>query len=153
MDPQTHQQFVDDNMLVGPSSVQEARGIKDCLNTFLEASGLEINKEKSQTYFFNTPRITKRNILRILEFSEGSLPSKYLGAPLAESTIRQISWKELLDKIKQKLNLWTYRALNFPSRLILVKSVLQAMPLYLFSVLAAPKSVIKQIRNMQRNFL
>ena len=46
MDPQTHQQFIDDNMLMGPSSVQEARGIKDCLNTFLEASGLEINKEK-----------------------------------------------------------------------------------------------------------
>ena len=54
MDPQTHQHFVDDNMLMGPSLVQEARGIKDSFNTFLEASGLEINKEKSQTYFFNT---------------------------------------------------------------------------------------------------
>ena len=82
MDPQTHQQFVDDKILIGPSSVHEARGIKECLNTFLEASGLEINQEKSQTYFFNTPRITKRNILKILEFSKGSLPSKYLGAPL-----------------------------------------------------------------------
>ena len=100
MDPQTHQQFMDDNMLMGSSSVQEARGIKDSLNISLEASGLEINKEKSQTYFFNTPVITKRNILRILEFSEGILPSKYLGAPLAESNIRQISWKELLDKFK-----------------------------------------------------
>ena len=100
MDPQTHQQFVDDNMLMGPSSVQEARGIKDNLNTFMEASGLEINKEKFQTYCFNTPKITRRNILRILEFSEGKLPSKYLGALLVESTIRQISWKELMDKIK-----------------------------------------------------
>ena len=87
-------------MLMGPSLVQEARGIKYSLNTFLEVSGLEINKEKSQTYFFNTLKITKKNILRIQEFSEGKLPSKYLGAPPAESTIRQISWKELLDKIK-----------------------------------------------------
>ena len=71
-------------MLMAPSSVQEARGIKDSLNTFLEDSVLEINKEKSQTYFFNTPKITKRNILRILEFSEGKIPLKYLGAPLAE---------------------------------------------------------------------
>ena len=54
MDPQTHQQFVDDNMLMGPSSIHEARGTKECLNTFLEASSLEINKEKYQTYFFNT---------------------------------------------------------------------------------------------------
>ena len=56
----------------------------------------------------------------------------------------------MLDKINKKLNLWTYRALNFPSRLILVKSVLQAMPIYLFSVLEAPKSIIKQIKNIQR---
>ena len=109
----------------------------------MEASGLEVNKDKSQVYFFNASNITKRNILRILEFSEEVLPSKYLGAPLAESTIRKISWKDILDKIKQNLNHWTFRALNFPSRLILVKFVLQAMPLYLFSVLAAPKSVIK----------
>ena len=104
-------------------------------------------------FFFNTSRVAKRNILRILQFSEGTLPSKYLGAPLAESTIKQVSWKELLDKMKQKLTHWTYRALNFPSRMVLVKAVLQAMPLYLFSVLSAPKVVLKQIRNIQRNFL
>eukprot|EP00253_Pinus_taeda_P012763 PITA_12763 len=39
------------------------------------------------------------------------------------------------------------------SRLILIKTVLQAMPLYLFSVLAAPKWVLKSICNLQRNFL
>ena len=86
-------------MLMGPSSVHKARGIKDCLNTFLEASGLEIIKEKSQTYFFNTPRITKWKILRILEFHEGIFPSKYLGALMEESTINQVSWKELLKKL------------------------------------------------------
>ena len=43
----------------------------------MEASGLEVNKDKSQVYFFNTSNITKRNILRILEFLEGELPSKY----------------------------------------------------------------------------
>ena len=87
-------------MLMGLSTIQEARGIKEGLDTFLEASGMKINKEKSQVYFFNTPKIMKRNILRIMGFSEGMLPSKYLGDPLAESTIRQVSWKDLLDKIK-----------------------------------------------------
>ena len=84
LEPQTHEQFVDDTMCMAPSTVQEARGIKDGLDTFLEASKLEINKVKSQVYFFNNPKIMKRNILRILGFSEGGLPSKYLGAPLAK---------------------------------------------------------------------
>ena len=87
-------------MLMGPSMVQEARGIKEGLDTFLESSGLEINKVKSLVYFFNTPKITKRNILSILGFSEGGLPSKNLGTPLAESTIRLVLWKDLLDKLK-----------------------------------------------------
>ena len=43
--------------------------------------------------------------------------------------------------------------LNNPARLILLKSTLQAMPLYLFSALAAPKSILKKVRNIQRNFL
>ena len=45
------------------------------------------------------------------------------------------------------------RPLNFPSRLILVKSILQAMPTYLFFILAAPKAILKEIGCIQRNFL
>jgi len=36
---------------------------------------------------------------------------------------------------------------------VLIKAVLQAMPLYLFSILAVPKLVIKRIKDLQRNFL
>jgi len=39
------------------------------------------------------------------------------------------------------------------SRLILIKAVLQSMPLYLFSVLVAPKWALKKIKDLQHNFL
>lgn len=39
------------------------------------------------------------------------------------------------------------------SRIVLIKAVLHSMPLYLFSILAAPKWVLKEIKNLQRNFL
>jgi hypothetical protein len=48
---------------------------------------------------------------------------------------------------------WTFRPLNIASRLVLLKSVLQALPTYLFTALAAPKKIIKAIRMLQRNFL
>lgn len=150
---QSHQQFVDDTLLMTHSAVQEARELKAILQTFATASGMEVNPRKSRIYFFNTPPITQRNIVRILGFQSGTLPTRYLGAPLSEKIIRQASWQDLLDKIKSRLNDWTFRSLNFPSRLTLVKSILQAMPVYLFSVLAAPKSVIKQIKTIQRTFL
>lgn len=99
------------------------------------------------------PPTMQRNIARILGFTISKLPSSYLGAPLAAAAVKHSSWKTLLDKLESKLSLWTFRALNIASRLVLIKSVLQAMPLYLFSILAAPKWVLKTIRNLQRNFL
>eukprot|EP00253_Pinus_taeda_P024017 PITA_24017 len=39
------------------------------------------------------------------------------------------------------------------SQLVLTKAVLQSMPLYLFSILAVPKWVLKAIKKLQQNFL
>jgi len=53
--PQSHQQFVDDTMLFGHPSSQEASVFKTLLSIFSNASGTSINASKSQLYFFNTP--------------------------------------------------------------------------------------------------
>ena len=52
-----------------------------------------------------------------------------------------------------RLNNYTHRALNFPSRLTLVKVVLQVTPSYVFLVLVTLMGMIKKIRAIQRNFL
>ena len=127
MEPQTHQQFVDDTMLMGHPSIQEARSLKNCLTLFAKASGLAVNQTKSQVFFLNTAPATQRNILRILGFSKGSFPSKYLGVPLGSQKLKRTSWFELLDKMKPKLANWTLRPLNLPSRLVLLTSILQVM--------------------------
>ena len=151
--PITHQQFVDENMLFGHPSMQEATLFKTILDCFSLATGTSINKTKSQIFFFNTPLLTQHNIAHILGFSISSLPSKYLGAPLTDSSTKHASWKDLLDILETHLSLWTHHALNLASRRILVKFVLQSMPLYLFSMFATPKWVLKAIRNIQHNFL
>lgn len=71
-------------MLMGVASVKEEKAIKNTLDTFKQANGLEINKGKSHLFFFNTQSETRRNINRILGFIGGTLPSKYLGAPPLE---------------------------------------------------------------------
>ena len=72
---------------------------------------------------------------------------------MSPRSLKSMSWMELIDKMKQKLSSWTLRPLNLPSRLILIKSVLQPMPIYLFSVLSALKSVLREIRHIQHIFL
>eukprot|EP00253_Pinus_taeda_P007598 PITA_07598 len=149
----THQQFVDDTIVYGHPSVQEARHLKSLLADFSEASGASINQSKSQIFFFHTPSIIQSATLRILRFSLAKLPSTYLGAPLIASNLKHSSWKSLLDKLEARLSSWTHRSLNMASRLALIKAILQAMPLYLFSILAAPKWVLKELKAIQRAFL
>lgn len=54
MQAQTHHQFLDDTMLMGMAFVREAKVIKQTLEAFKRASGLEVNKDKSQIFYFNT---------------------------------------------------------------------------------------------------
>ena len=91
MDPQTHQQFVDDTMLKGHPLVQEARSFKKSMTLFAKASGLALNPNKSQVFFLNTTPATQRNIIWILGFSRGTMPSKYLGIPLGVGKLKKTS--------------------------------------------------------------
>lgn len=87
----SHQQFVDENMLFGHPSVQEARQFKTLVSDFSKASGANVNQFKSQIFFFNTPVPSQNAIARILGFTIASLPYKYLGAPLMASALKHSS--------------------------------------------------------------
>ena len=49
----THQQFANDTILPGKSSVQEARIIKDIIKLYMEASRQKVNESKSEIFFIN----------------------------------------------------------------------------------------------------
>ena len=66
--PITHQQFVDEIMLFCVVSLREVKRIKQILDLFTEASGTEINREKSCTFLFNTPEAVIGHLTRTLGF-------------------------------------------------------------------------------------
>jgi len=149
----SHSQFVYDTLLLNSPSAREALALNSILSDFTEASGISLNLDKSKLYFFNTPAPVQVHISRLLGIPRGSLPSNYIAIPLTGAADRSISWDNVLLSISKRLSNWTFRPLNLSSRLVLFKSVLQALPTYLFTVLAAPKHVIKAIKNLQCNFL
>jgi hypothetical protein len=113
----------------------------------MEASGTSINQGKSQIFFFNMLLIVQHNVIKIIGFPKETLPIKYLGAPLVEKSLCNIFWEELLSKMENKLAILTFRSLNLASKLVMLKYVLQSMPLY-FLVLVAPKFILKAIQNL-----
>eukprot|EP00253_Pinus_taeda_P004365 PITA_04365 len=151
--PLTHQQFVDDIMLFGEPTVREVRQLRRILDLFAEACGLEINKDKSCIFIFNTIDQVKSHLIRILGFKKGELPTKYLGNVLDYTSRRMKNWQGVLDKLSNKVANWAFRVLNIAGRIVLAKSVLQAIPIYPISIMAALVGVCAKIREIIRKFI
>eukprot|EP00253_Pinus_taeda_P026517 PITA_26517 len=149
----THQQFVDDIMLFGEPTVKEVKHLRNFLDIFAEASGLEINKDKSRVFIFNSVEQVKAHLTRLLGFRQGELPTKYLGNILDFSSKKMKNWQGILDKLSTKVANWAFRSLNIASRIVLAKSVLQAIPVYPLSIMAAPIGICAKIRAIIRNFI
>ena len=134
----SHSQFVNDTLLINTPIAQEAIKLSSILFDFSEASCTTINLAKLRLFFFNTPKAIQQHLSQLLNTHVCTLPSQYLGLPLCDSIARNISWDSLLLSIINHLRKWTFRSLKLPARIVLLKSVLQAIPTYLFSALASP---------------
>ncbi|CAN1848456.1 Putative ribonuclease H protein At1g65750 [Linum perenne] len=81
------------------------------------------------------------------------LPSTYLGLPLGARGLSEKLWDPVLTLVNKRLDSWKARFLSFGGRVVLIKSVLAALPVYYMSMLRAPAAVIRRIEGIQRRFL
>ena len=149
----SHLQYVDDTGLLGKARISEAVNIRKALDLYLKASGQKINDDKSSIFFFNTPRLIQNRIARILRFQIGTLPLMYLGVPLYLGAQRRDYWQGILDKFRSKVSHWTNRWLSSAGRLVLLKTVVQSLPIYRCGVQIPPSSFLRDFDALSRQFL
>lgn len=58
-----------------------------------------------------------------------------------------------MEKILRKLSSWNGTWVSFGGRITLIKSVLSSLMIFTLSIYKAPKKVIKEINQVQSNFL
>ncbi|XP_057850689.1 uncharacterized protein LOC131061171 [Cryptomeria japonica] len=133
----SHQQFVDDSIIMGNSSVKDSRSLKKALDRYGSATGQLINWSNSFVYFINTPERRQTKISAILGSQIGNLPASYLGLSLFQvppDTFRGA----LVDKVHKKLAGWKGSLLSQAGKVQLLKSTLQSIPLYAISLFRIP---------------
>jgi hypothetical protein len=140
-------------MLMAHPTIKESKSIQWFLSNFTDASCTTINLSNFHFLFFNTSPAIQVHISKILGFQRISLSSKYLIYPLIENGLLNSSWGDILSIMNNNFANWSFRSLNVVGKLVLLKSILHAMTIYLFSSLAAPKLILKDVLNIQRNFL
>ncbi|KAF5761432.1 putative reverse transcriptase zinc-binding domain-containing protein [Helianthus annuus] len=66
---------------------------------------------------------------------------------------RVANWEPVVSKFKTRLSKWKANSLSIAGRLTLIKSVLDSLPSYYFSLFKAPKKVISDLEGLMRRFL
>nr|GEU40024.1 hypothetical protein [Tanacetum cinerariifolium] len=91
--------FADDLFLFVHGDVNSSSIIKEALDEFKDASGLNPSMPKSKACFCNVINHIKLAILHVLPFEEDRLLVKYLGVPFVSSRLIFRDCKELIDKM------------------------------------------------------
>eukprot|EP00253_Pinus_taeda_P009869 PITA_09869 len=152
---QNHALFADDSLLLGGASVRIAKAFDDVLKCYCRVSGASINKRKSEVYGWNIGQQELTSISKLFGFNSHAHweKIKYLGLPITNGFNKRSLWSEIINKMKSKITTWGGYWLTKGGKVILIKSVLSALPIYQASLLFAPKSVTDQISKILRDFL
>lgn len=147
-----HLQFADDTLIFCPAKRKNLTNIRRILECFQILSVLKINFLKST---LGKGRAWGEDMARKLGCKLVDLPITYLGIPLGRKS-KKCSCMESCDKEgtkkKKKLATWKSIVLSRAGRLVLIKSVLNCLPLYYISLFKIPRKVVKRLVNLQRAF-
>ncbi|XP_072076830.1 uncharacterized protein [Arachis hypogaea] len=115
--------------------------------------GLCINFDKSSLIPINCEEQWIQRMCNLLGCKGDTLPVKYLGISLGANPRLVKTWKPILDKVEEKLSLWEAKVLNKAGKLVLIKSVLNSLPVFYLSLFKMPKAVAEKLISLQRRFM
>lgn len=149
----SHVLYADDVMVFCKGNIASVNALKDLFWTYATASGQHINPAKSTIYAGSISQGRLNYLVNYLGFQAGELPFNYLGVPLFRGKPKKSHLQGIADKIKIKLASWKAVLLSMAGRVLLVKSVIQAMLVHSMSVYSWPIALLKDIDKWCRNFI
>ncbi|CAN1188671.1 LINE-1 retrotransposable element ORF2 protein, partial [Linum perenne] len=149
----SHVLFADDTLIFGKATLSEASQIKLVMQRYCYLSGHAVNDDKSALFFSaNTPEEVKLAISEALNIPTDTKLGKYLGMPAEWGTSKTSTFKYLLDRMQSKAESWTSLLLSHAGREMLIKSVLQSIPTYIFSCFKLPATLITKMDSLISRF-
>ncbi|CAL5193081.1 unnamed protein product [Lathyrus oleraceus] len=145
--------FADDFLLFVRGDTMSIDLMMKVFNNFFNYIGMYVNPNKCNIYFGNIENDIKQEIRHATEFSEGSIPSRYLGIPFSSKRLSIGHCLILVERIVKRIKHWSAKILNFARRLQLINNVLFSTTNYWLQCLPLPQTVIKKVEVACRSFL
>lgn len=149
----THLAYADDLLIFLRGTLRNLQRLKLFLSQYEAASGQKVNYHKSTiitSSHVKTPQ--QRRFKEILGMRLSSLPLRYLGSYLHKGINRARYCTSLLQHMDTRLHGWHTRLLEHAGRLVLLQSVIAALPLHILAAGGLPKSIIRLIHRKMASF-
>jgi hypothetical protein len=145
--------YADDAVIFTNPNRQDIARIMEIMRAFGEATGLLINMAKSTVAPIRCTGLDMDDILHDFPGPRVSFPTQYLGLPLTLGRLKMVHLQYIQDRAKGKVAGWQGKLLNVAGRRELIRSVLSSLPVYLLTVIKAPKNFLKELDKLRRRFL
>ncbi|KAL0345922.1 UNVERIFIED_CONTAM: hypothetical protein Sradi_4423500 [Sesamum radiatum] len=138
----------------GLNASAEALGcIKRILEQLEQASGLKVNLEKSAVMFsINVPQAHRMSLATILGVQVVAKHPKYLVLPTTMGRSKREVFEEKKERILKRLQGWATKELSQAGRMVLIRTVLEALPTYMMGYFELPISFVKEMEEIMANF-
>ncbi|XP_039029118.1 uncharacterized protein LOC120163190 [Hibiscus syriacus] len=148
----THLCFADDLLIFCKGYLDSIMCVQSVLDMFYSLSGLRLNASKCELYIDGISSALCDDIRETTGFKIEKLPVRYLGIPLVTKKLTEKDCRSLIEKIRDKLNLWVNRHLSFAGRLQLIRAILFSIANYWCRQVMLPRVVIKKIKQLCSRF-
>jgi hypothetical protein len=149
----SHLLFADDSLLFFKGTAQQTTVVKDILDSYEQGTGQLVSLGKcSIMYGKRVSAAAQAAIKLILRYETESFEEKYLGLPVPEGQMKKGKFKTLKERFLKRLSDWIEKYLSSGGKEVLIKAVLQALPVYAMSVFQFPIGLIEELNKRIRDF-
>lgn len=142
-----HLAYAEDIVIFNSGNSKSVKLIMKQIKNYEDAFEQKVNGNKS--FFLTAPETSayRINILRVCTiFMDKQLPFTYLGCPIYVGRKKISYFDGMAIKVIKRLSGWQGKMLSYGGRMVLIKSVLQALPTYILSAICPPKSTLKLLK-------
>ncbi|GMJ00023.1 hypothetical protein HRI_003671500 [Hibiscus trionum] len=150
----SHLFFADDLVLFAEASLEQFDVVSRVLREFCECSGHKVSISKTNIFFSPNIHIAlQEDISDAFGFQCVSDLGRYLGVPLIHGRVTKATYRYVIQKVADRLAGWKVSLLSFAGCIVLAKSVLSSIPMYVMQSIRLPRYVCDEIERLIRNFI
>ena len=149
----SHLLFADDCLLFFKGSIEQALAIKNIIATYEKGTGQLLSPDKCSILFGkNCTMEVQVAIIVILSITSEGFEDKYLGLPVPQGRMKAGKFQSTKEKALKILSDWVEKYASCGAKETLIKSILQALPVYAMGIFKFPASLCEELSQIIRNF-